>query len=78
MPVLSVSTTRPNFATLRNIALKNGVQIDIVDVTEGEVYADLIGDAYRSIQVSLRAGATRHAMIDSIEHGERVRSYPNR
>ncbi len=78
MPVLSVSVRRPDYAMLRNVALKNGVQCDLVDVSDGEVFADLIGDARRTIEVSLRANATRHCMIDSIEHGERIRTYPAR
>lgn len=78
MPVLSVKTRRNDYAMLRNVALKSGIQLDLVEVTEGEVYADLIGDARRTIEVSLRANATRLCMIDQIEHGERIRVYPAR
>jgi hypothetical protein len=63
---------------LRNVALKYGVECDHVDTDSeaGVVYADLHAEPRRAIQVSLRAGATRLAIIDQIEHGEIIKSRP--
>lgn len=74
--ILSVSVPTQNYGTLAAEALKNGVSCDLVDTDNesGIVYADLHADAYRSIRVSLLAGATRLAVVDKIEHGEPMMS----
>jgi UDP-N-acetylmuramyl pentapeptide synthase len=76
--VLSVSVPVERYAMLTNVALKFGVQCDLVDADEDTrtVYADLHADTRRAIQVSLRAGATRLAIVDNIEHGEIIKSRP--
>lgn len=78
MSVLSVSVPVERYGILTNVALKYGVSLDLVDTDEdtGTVYADLHADARRAIVVSLRAGAERLAIIDSIEHGEVIKSRP--
>jgi hypothetical protein len=74
--ILSVSVPTGRYGTLAAEALKNGVSCDLVDTDNdaGIVYADLHADAYRSIRVSLIAGATRLAVVDKIEHGEPLTS----
>jgi hypothetical protein len=76
MPVLSVKTR--DFPMLRNVALKFGTHLETIDTDGDLVYADLEGDNYRTLTVAVRAGATPLAVVDNIEHGERVRHYPVR
>jgi hypothetical protein len=76
MPVLSVRTRA--LPTLSNVALKFGVQADVVDTDGPDVYVDLIGSDYRILTVACRVRADILAYLDNIEHGERVRHYPAR
>lgn len=76
MPVLSVKTREAS--VLRNVALKFGVPVDIVDTEDGITYADLTGDPYRMLTVAIRSHAKPVAFIDNIEHHEVVRNYPAR
>lgn len=78
MSVLSVAVPVERYGILTNVALKYGVQCDLVDTDEDTrtVYADLHADTRRAIVVSLRAGAARLAIVDEIEHGEVIKSRP--
>lgn len=80
MSVLSVSVPVERYGILTNVALKFGVQVDLVDTDEDTrtVYADLHADTRRAIQVGLRSGASLLAVVDSIEHGEVIKSRPVR
>lgn len=76
MPVLSVKTN--DLPMLTNVALKFGMPLDVVDTEGRHAYVDMTGDPYRMLTVAVRAGAIPLCIIDNIEHGERVRHYPER
>lgn len=80
MPVISVSVPLGRYGVLAHESTMRGVVCDLVETDEegGRVYADLSADPYRSLTVAMRVGATPHAVVDEVEHGEVIKSRPVR
>lgn len=79
--IISVSVPVQRNGRLMVEATKYGVSADRVevDVEAQRVYVDLFSDdVFRTLKVGVLAGAEFHAAVDHVEHGEKVRVYPNR
>ena len=80
--VLSVDLPKVRVGVLAIECCKRGIQYEGVvaqdDDSPAVVTVDLLGDAYRALDLALRVGGTPVHWEAEIPHGERVRVYPDR